>query len=115
VGTSVEFQRKEYMENIELQPGQVLLNFSPYGIKEGIIKAVKVLGYHVVANAVVIGSALTLEFFKNVQVQYPNYALYATAGVALVNAAIVAIQKWLTTHKPTEEAPSVTSEAPAVG
>jgi len=77
-----------------------LLDFSSSGAYAGLIKALKVLGYHVFSVAVVAAFGALAEGTGHLSVAHPQYALYLTAAVAFVNALAAFVTKWLGTINP---------------
>lgn len=96
---------------------QVTIDFSKHGAKEGFIKAVKVIGYHVIANVVVVGGILGTQALHGASLHYPEYAGVITSLIASVNAIIVLAQKWLSTNPVSvaEQPTPVVEETPAIG
>ncbi len=70
------------------------MDFSKYGITDGLIKAGKVALYVAVSGAI---TALAAELAKydvsKVQIEYG-------LGIMVANAIIAGVREWLTTHKP---------------
>jgi len=70
------------------------MDFSKYGIKEGLIKALKVAGYVAVSGAVA-ALAAKLDGYDVSKMQ-----VYYGLGIMAANAIIAGIKEWLATHNP---------------
>jgi len=70
------------------------MDFSKYGIKEGAIKAVKIIGY-VAASGAIVAIAQT---FSGGQIDLKKFLIVAAVGA--VNALLGFLQTWLSAHQP---------------
>jgi len=70
------------------------LDFSRYGSKKGFIKGLKVLGYYVITG-IVVGLGVLVS---NQQPTATEYIIL----FAIVNSIIAGLQRWLTSHNPSE-------------
>lgn len=71
-------------------------DFSKYGIKEGIIRFLKVVGWYALSGALA-GVAVILAKYHPTEGQY-----LAVLAIAAINSVLAGIEKWLSTHKPQE-------------
>jgi len=72
------------------------MDFSRYGIKEGLIKGLKVAVYVAVSGAVTALAAKLAEYNVNqMQIEYG-------IGIMVANALIAGIREWLITIKPAD-------------
>lgn len=78
----------------------MILDTSVHGVVDGLKRAAKVVGWHVAANAVVLVGALIANV--HVGTNDEKY-LYVTSAVALANALLAGIGKWLKTVQPTAD------------
>ena len=83
----------------------MLLSTSKEGFVEGILKGGKILLWHVGANAVVV--LVTLLSSVKIDASDEKYAIYA-AAIALANAVLAGIGKWLRTVEPADAAKGLT-------
>lgn len=71
-----------------------MLDFTPYGWKEALLKGAKIVGWYALSGAVASLIAL-LASYHPTEGQYVAVIVIMTA-----NAVLAAIAKWLTTCKP---------------
>lgn len=75
-------------------------DFSRHGLKDAFKKTVRVFSWHVGSNIALIGLVMLNDILKNAQVEYPEYALYFTASVGILNSVGVFLKNWLEARKP---------------
>lgn len=80
---------------------QVTLDFSLAGFGTGIVKALKVIGYHVASDVLIVAAAY-LAHYDPSHVQ-ARYAAIVALAIAVTNALIKGGEEWLTTVKPTQD------------
>lgn len=73
------------------------MDMTPLGLKEGILKALKVIYYYVISG-LVVGVGVVLASYHPTEGQY-----FAIIAMAIANSVIAGGQKWVNTHKPIEK------------
>lgn len=86
------------------------LDFSSAGIKDGFVKFWKVIGWHLTSDVLVVVTGAVANYHPTVH--QSEYAGIVAAAIALANAVIAGIGKWLSVHQDTPFTTPPTNTSP---
>ena len=74
------------------------LDFGTSGIKEGAVKAGKIIGWHIATDAIIIITAEVAHILGKAQITHPEYSIYFMGVLAASNAVLGFLGRWLSDH-----------------